>query len=192
MTNNQKITRVFHASPVPNLKVLEPRVSTHGVPYVYGTEMFALTLLFGTSKSFRDLDGVYGAYTDYDNGKVMPTFHEAYPGAFARRFKGESCYTYEVEPDTFVRGKTGWRAEVVSEVPVKVIGCTKIDDTYETLMQLEKEGQFIFKEYNNDPNVKERLLRMLCHLNKKNNAYKYFQENFPDLIEEAEERNLQK
>ena len=192
MTNNQKITRVFHASPVPNLKVLEPRVSTHGVPYVYGTEMFALTLLFGTSKSFRDLDGVYGIRIDNDNGKVIPTFYEAYPGAFARRFKGESCYVYEVEPDTFVRGKTGWSAEVVSEVPVKVIGCTKIDNTYETLMQLEKEGQFIFKEYNNDPNVKEELLYNLYHWNKQSDAYKYFQENYPELIKEAEERNLQK
>ena len=97
-----------------------------------------------------------------------------------------------MEPDTFVRGKTGWRAEVVSEVPVKVIGCTKIDDTYETLMQLEKEGQFIFKEYNNDPKVKERFLYNLCHWNKQSDGYKYFQENYPELIKEAEERNLQK
>ena len=52
-------------------------------------------------------------------------------------------------------------------------------------MQNEKHIQLL-------NNVKERLLRMLCHLNKKNNAYKYFQENYPELIEEAEERNLQK
>lgn len=96
--------KLYHISSVKGLKILQPKLSTHAVPYVYATSNLELGLLFGSSKSMGDFDGVYGT----KNGK--PFFYEAYPNALNRRFENEVCYIYEVDSSTFRKRKNFFRS----------------------------------------------------------------------------------
>ena len=80
---------LYHVSNVPDLKILEPKVSNHGVAYVYATPQLEFALFFGSKISNGDFDGIIGL-----NNKNVPFFYEAYKGAFKRRFEGQSCYIY--------------------------------------------------------------------------------------------------
>ena len=101
--------KLYHVSHIPNLTVLEPKVSSHGKPYVYATKDLTVALMFGSYKSMGDLDGAYGGGC---NGR-KPYFYEAFPGAFKRRFEDTSCYIYEVDPTDFMENKTQYNAELV-------------------------------------------------------------------------------
>ena len=144
---------LYHVSHVPDLKVLEPKVSSHGKAYVYATSNLPLALLFGSYKSMGDFDGTYGVLPD-----GRPFFYEAYPDAFKRRFVDCSCYIYEVENKGFKENKTSFSAEVVNEHPVQVVKCKKIDNLYEELMKLVKEKKIHFKEYSFEKEYQEKIL----------------------------------
>lgn len=188
--------KLYHISHIPDIKILQPRKSTHGVPYVYATSYLELGLLFGSSKSHGDFDGLYGI----KNGK--PFFYEAYPNALKRAFENEVCYIYEVDPTTFEEGKTSFRAEVVSEKPVKVLGCLKIDDLYSHLLSLINEGKIEYEQYKEDSveyvemmkgHIKDRLVRFGILENKESDLYKFCNEKFSNIINELEsEKSLSK
>ena len=96
--------KLYHVSHIANLKVLEPKLSSHNKEYVYATKDIVVALFFGSVKTMRDLDGLYGGGF---NGR-KPFFYEGFPGAFKRRFEGTSCYIYEVDPTNFEEGKTSY------------------------------------------------------------------------------------
>ena len=185
--------KLYHVSKVPNIQVLQPKKSTHGIPYVYATSNLELALLFGSSKSYGDFDGSYGAI----NGK--PYFYEAYPNALKRRFENEVCYIYEVDPSTFEKGKTSFKAEVVSEKPVKVLSCTKVDDLYSRLLSLIDDGKIEYRSYRKDDleyvemineHIKDRLISFCGILqNKESSLYKFCKEKFPSIVNELECKN---
>ena len=179
---------LYHVSPVGGLKELVPHASSHGVPYVYATEDPVLSLLWGSSKSHRDLDGSYGTVVKGD--RRIPIFSEAFKNSFRERFDGESCYIYTVPADTFSH-KTSFKSELVSEVPVKVISCTKVDDLYERFKEEIKKGNFILEEY--DESNKELVDRMKRHIlitllldraldDPTSKSYNFVRQKFPDLV----------
>ena len=181
--------KLYHVSNVPNLKVLQPYVSTHGKPYVYATKNLELALLFGSKKSKGDFDGIYGLN---ENGK--PFFYEAYQGAFKRRFDKQDCFVYEVNPDSFKSNQTGFSGEVVSEKPVEVLNCKTINNLYQHLLNLVNEGKIIFKpfsqekDYKNmiDQHIKNRLIKFDILSKKEHPIYKFCKEKFPDIINKLE------
>ena len=186
-----KTTKLYHCSHVPNLTVLKPRVSTHGKSYVYATPYLALSLLFGSKKSYGDFDGMYGI-----NKEGKPNFYEAYEGALERRFKGESAYIYEVDPTDFEENKTSFSAEVVSEVPVKVIKCTKIEDLYTELLKLIQQGEIEFKAYNIndekyvrfiDEHIEHRFRLFEIYKTPKRKTYEHCCYNFPHIVKKVEQ-----
>ena len=186
--------KLYHVSKVPNIEVLQPKKSTHGVPYVYATSNLEFALLFGSSKSYGDFDGVYGT----KNGK--PFFYEAYPNALKRRFENEECYIYEVDPSTFEKGKTSFGTEVVSEKPVKVLSCSIVDDLYSKLLSLIEGGKIDYKSYRKDDleyveminvHIKNRLVNFGILQNKDSMTYKFCKEKFSSLINELENCNEQ-
>jgi len=138
--------KLYHVSHVADLQVLEPRVSTHDKAYVYATRELAVALLFGSYKAMGDLDGAYGGGC---NGR-KPYFYEGFIGAFKRRFEDTSCYIYEVDSTDFEEGKTSYAAELVSEKPVKVLKCTKIENLYQTLLDLSEQGKLDLRFYQED------------------------------------------
>ena len=188
---NKETRKLYHVSHIENLKILEPRVSTHGEAYVYATPYLVLALLFGSAKSLGDFDGVYG-------GKEIPYFYEAYHGALKRRFEGESCYIYEVDPTDFEENKTTFSSELVSKKTVKILNCTKIDDLYNHLLKLSKENKFNYRHYEETPNyikminnhIKDRLIRFKTLENKNSYSYKFCKEKFPHIIAELESSQI--
>lgn len=183
------IKKLYHVSNTPNLKILEPRISTHGKAYVYATPYLELALLFGSKKSYGDFDGIYGI-----NKQGKPYFYEAYLGAFKRRFEDETCYIYELKSDTFKAGETSFNAEVVSEQPVEILNCTEVKDLYKYLIKVIGEGNIEFKEYSVDENyqkmiknhIKNRLLLFNILKKKDSEIYRFCKQKFPDLVDNLE------
>ncbi len=179
--------KLYHVSNVPNLKVLKPRVSSHGKAYVYATKNLEFSLLFGSTKSKGDFDGTYGIKDG------VPYFYEAYEGAFRRRFEGEKCYIYEVDPTDFQEEKTTFKGEVVSEVPVKILGCEVVEDLYAYLNDLIAKGEIVFKKYSLDAeyqkmiraHLKNRLEMFGICKNKEASIYKFCMEKYPDIVNEV-------
>ena len=185
--------KLYHVSHVADLKILKPRVSTHGKSYVYATKNLTVALLFGSEKAMGDLDGIYGGGTE----RCKPFFYEAFPGAFKRRFEDTSCYIYEVDPTDFEEGKTSYSAEVVSEKPVKVLNCTKVDNLYEKLLELSKQGEIDLRFYDKDDpkyvemieqHLKDRIVRFGILEDKEAYRYKFCTWYYPHIIGELEEK----
>lgn len=183
----------YHVSNVPNLKVLEPRISTHGKKWVYATPYPHLALLFGSTKSMGDFDGICGMTSEGE--KMIPFFVEAYEGALKRTFQGESCSIYEVDKKDFVDGKTSFSAEVVSEKPVKILKETRIDDLYECLLDLIEKKEIVFQPYSDKSSakiynhIKSRIEMFKTYKDKNSAPYKFCMEKFPEILKEVERNN---
>jgi len=130
---------VYHSSTISGLKVLEPKPSTHKIPWVYATRDIASAGMFlGDNLDFI-------CQTGFSRGK--PYIWERFKGAFDLGYKNKKGSIYYLKPDTFKEGMTSFTQEVVSEVPVKVEKEIHIDNVQEFLLNLEKEGElslFIF------------------------------------------------
>ncbi len=128
---NQKY--VYHSSKVSGLKILEPRPSTHKIPWVYATKDIATTAMYlGDNFDFI-------CQTGFSKGK--PYIWERFKGAFDLGYKDKKGSIYYLKPDTFKEGMTSYTPEIVSEVPVKVEKEIPINDVQEYLLNLEKEGK---------------------------------------------------
>lgn len=178
--------KLYHVSKIPNLKVLEPKVSTHGKSYVYATANLEFALFFGGVESAGDFDGIYGIKDG------VPFFYEAYQGALKRRFDGAKCYIYEVETSTFEKGKTSFQGEVVSEKPVEILNCKEVDNLYQHLLKLNENGKIQLrffektKEYTEmiHDHISDRLVRFGIINDKNCGTYKFCEMHFPEIVEE--------
>ena len=183
--------KLYHVSKIPNLTVLQPHVSTHGKAYVYATPNVECSLFFGGNMSFGDFDGIYGV----DNN--IAYFYEAYKGALKRRFDNAVCYIYEVDPSTFIEGKTTFNGELVSEKPVKILNCKKIESIYNILLELNNQSKIILhfyqdsEEYKNiiDAHIADRIVRFNVLNHKNDIIYKFCKEHFPEILARLEEEN---
>lgn len=91
---------LYHSSRIKGLKKLEPRISTHGSPYVYAVDNKTLSMLFGAKKD--DFDMIVDMQND------VPCVWECYPDALSCVYGGKSCSVYELDGEGFLRGVTGW------------------------------------------------------------------------------------
>lgn len=186
-----KEKKLYHVSHIAGLSVLEPKVSTHGKSYVYATRSLPVALLFGSYKSMGDLDGMYGGGC---NG-CKPYFYEGFEGSFKRRFEQTESYIYEVDPTDFEEGKTSYAAELVSEKPVKVLKCTKIDDLHKTLLDLAEKGELDLRFYEkNNPqyvetmnnHIRDRIIKFGILEDKEAYSYKFCKWYHTHILEELE------
>lgn len=133
---------VYHGSSTSDLKVLEPRKSTHGT-YVYATAFREIAVLFA-KKYGHDL--TYGI--GRNNKKEPWTIIERVPGAFEVMLNNPfSIYT--VDAATFKEIYTGFD-EVVSKVAVPVLKEEKYASVYDVLRKLEQEGKMKLISYDKD------------------------------------------
>lgn len=184
--------KLYHVSHVPNLTLLQPKVSTHGKSYVYATKNLTVALLFGSNKSMGDLDGAYGGGSD----GVKPYFYEAFEGAFKRRFENVTCYIYEIDPTNFLENQTSYKSELVSSEPVKILSSTKVENLYDTLIGLSKVGKLDLRFYDKDnPEYVEFMKKHLKHRiklfgildNKDGIQYEFCQKHHSQILKELEE-----
>ena len=141
---------LYHVSPTPGLKILQPHMSTHKKAYVYAIENRVTGMLFGAAKD--DFDFILS--TDEAG---IPDVYECYPNAFTSVYGGKSCSVYQVEEDGFLRGMTSWRAELVCEREVPVVSETVIEDLYERLLEEERQGNLRMHRYECSEEYRKRI-----------------------------------
>lgn len=141
---------LYHVSPVSGLTTLTPRVSSHGKPYVYAIDNLTTGLLFGVHKD--DFD--FGIYTDEQG---TPDVYECYPDAFRTVYQGKGCSVYELSGETFLRGMTTWRPELVSEVAVPVLREIPVSDLYAALLAEEAKGSLRIHRYAAAPEYRKMI-----------------------------------
>lgn len=135
---------LYHGSKVHNMKVIEPRESTHG-NYVYATPVKALAIHF-SKRCGDDLTYDIGHYTSKEGPWELV---EKIPGAFEKMYSNDSSL-YTISDDTFKDINTGFE-EVVSEEPVDVISEEYYESVFDAIVKLEKEGLIKIYRYPNKP-----------------------------------------
>lgn len=139
---------LYHVSATSGIKVLTPRVSTHGKAYVYAIDNLVTGLLFGAQKD--DFDFLLS--TD-ENG--IPHVYECYPDAFNSVYDGKSCSVYELADEGFLRGMTSWRSEVVCEREVPIQREVFVGNLKEVLLEEEAKGNLVIHRYQDNAEYKK-------------------------------------
>ena len=145
----------YHASPVRGIKVLEPRVSNHGVPLIYFSKKWENVLVYlsnAVEKYCKETDFAYcgpwekwGPYGFNPDGTQR--IEEYYPNALADTYQGVSGYIYSAETIT----DSGFSLQIpdaaASSQPVTVTRCEFIPDAYEAILAAEREGLITILRY---------------------------------------------
>ena len=139
---------LYHVSSTPGIRVLQPRVSSHGKAYVYAIENLVTGLLFGVPHDDFDF-----MLTADDSG--LPSVYECYPDAFRQVYSGKACTVYQVQEEGFLRGVTGWNPELVCEREVEVLSESHVPDVYARLLEAEADGKLILYRYCDAPEYKK-------------------------------------
>ena len=176
---------LYHVSSTPDIKVLEPRVSTHGKAYVYAIENPVTGLLFGVKQDDFDFH-----ISTNENG--IPSCYECYPGALEAKYKNKSCTIYELPEDRFLRGKTSWSEELVCETEVPVQKATFILDLYIRLLEEEKQGKLCIHRFEDSIEYKQFISKHIVDRLIRFDALQYaktdkrFQTHFKGLVDGLE------
>lgn len=181
---------LYHVSNIGGIKVLEPKVSSHGKAYVYAIENRVTGLLFGAR--WDDFDFILDA-----NDSGTPEIYECFPDAFDRIYRGRRCYVYELTEGGFMRGMTGWSPELVSENAVRVISETVVEDLYSALSDASDAGELILHRYERSPEYKkmvsehivDRLIRFDA-LDKNDERFEKYYKNIIDALKNITDGNL--
>jgi len=161
--NNEKV--IFHGRLEGNLKEIKPHKCKHDKAYVYASHNIALCIIFGVKRT--------GENIDFGLTKLGKTYvAEFYEGALEDRFKNRTCYLYKL-PEKYFELKTE-HFERVSENPVPVLECVEIKDSYEYLLQLEKEKKIIIRRYKSLSKKQKRINKEI--LTKRIKQYLNFKE----------------
>ena len=157
---------IYHVSKTPNLKVLEPRVCSHGKVYVYASYSLETSLLFGGAP-WSDWDFIYKR--NYETGEL--TFSETYAGVFNKTFKNKKCVIYEVEDSGFLQGQTHMWDEIVSEHPTKVIKETVVEDLSEIIKKFAEQNKIKLEFYNNSASYIQKVKKYILNSQKYSDIY---------------------
>lgn len=137
---------VYHGSSIPNLKIIKTNESTHMKRWVYACTSKAISIVF-LSPLGNDL--YYSLSGDGINYPVELV--ERKSGMFKEIFNC-SGYIYKLDASNFKSGQTGWSAEVVSGKDEEVLEVEYIENVYEELVKLNKEGLIKLYLYPEKPN----------------------------------------
>ncbi len=136
---------VYHGSPMGGLKLIKPRMSTHGKAYIYALpEKAEVVMFFGRN---YDLICSQGWYLD------VPYLWERFEGALEYAYGGQKGSVYTLPADTFhpLHDRFATDKEMVSEVAVKPVSEEVIDDALVALRNMAKEKELLIFNYPNRP-----------------------------------------
>jgi hypothetical protein len=125
--------RVYHASQRQGLKVIEPRVGTHGQAWVYAAKDVVIASIF------------LGAHTDFILGSGMtgdqPYIVERFSGGFDRAKANVTGSIYALSSSSFHANRTGFDAELISEISVVPLLEIPIENAKTHLLELRYSGK---------------------------------------------------
>ena len=185
----------YHASSTCGIKILEPRISNHGVPLIYFSKKRENVLVYlsnAIEKYCRETgfsyDGKWKKWGPYGFDKDgRQRLEEYYPHALIRTYKGVSGYIYSAESVT----DSGFALHIpdaaTSSEPVVVTGAEYISDAYEAILRAEQDGLITILRYEelseamrewNERTIKEEYKQAVDHP-----EYRHFLKGkFPDII----------
>lgn len=140
---------VYHSSEKSGLTKIVPRECSHRAPYVYAAKDKVISIVFMTRKSQNKGDLTYWKGRNPNTGKVAIV--ERYKDAFKNLYDGVSGSVYVLPSDSFIEGKTQWNEEVVSEQIVIPVEEIRIENIFDYLLELQKNGLLEMYEYPNRP-----------------------------------------
>lgn len=186
----------YHASQTAHIKVLETRISNHGIPLVYFSAKRENVLIYlsnAIEKFCREAGFEYsgiwqkwGPYGFEKDGRLQ--LQEYYPNALTDTYRGVSGYIYCAEEIS----RAGIELEIpnaaASDKPVPVIGCEFIPDAYEAILEAERSGLLTILRYENLPEKMQDWLDRIIPLEyseaENHPEYRYFlREKFRDRVE---------
>ncbi len=161
---------VFHGSPVEDIKIFTPRISTHGKPVIYASDTMDAAFLY--CAKWNDFMLTCGS----DDVVV-----ERYKGAFDELYKDKKGYIYILDGTTFKFDK--YCNELVSEKAVKVIDCITINNLYDVI--LAKYTVYLYPDKplwisNDDGDIIEHAIN-LYKIYGDFGIFNYINERFPKL-----------
>jgi hypothetical protein len=129
---------LYHSSKISGLKTIEPRVSTHGQPWIYAMEKPEYCLMFMGNHS--DLVN----QTGFSNG--LPFIAERFEGSLEYAYENTKGSIYTLDGADFKSGMTTFSPEFVCGHTCQVIAEEVIDNALQAVLKLESEGKIkIFK-----------------------------------------------
>lgn len=146
----------YHASQTPNIKVLEPRISNHGIPLIYFSTKRENVLVYlsnAVEKYCRETGFVYhgrwqkwGPYGFAADGRLR--LEEYYPNALESTYKGVSGYIYSA--DDIVKSVFAVQIPfaATSSMPVMVSLVEYVPDAYKAILKAESNGLILVRRYN--------------------------------------------
>lgn len=145
---------LYHASPIPDIKVLIPHVSNHGKSLIYFSSKRENVLVYlsnAVEKCCREKgyphSGSYrkwGSYGFTEDGLLR--LDEYWHNATCDTYKGASGYIYTVS-DEHLTPMQDIPFAFTSAAPVPVISCEFVPDTYQALLSAAEEGKIILTSY---------------------------------------------
>ena len=188
----------YHASPVKGITRLEPRISNHGIPLIYFSTKRENVLVYlsnAIEKYCRETgfsyDGRYQKWGPYGFDKDgRQRLEEYYPNALVSAYKGVSGYIYSAETVEDSGFAVQIPEAVTSSVPVEVSGVEFIPDSYEAILQAEKEGLITILRYEEMPQKmrewNERTIKEEYESASEHPEYRHFLKgNFPDILDRS-------
>jgi len=144
MEQHKPKQQYFHGSNVPNLTVLRPQVSEHGMPLVYLTTNPVIAALY----TVHPVEKPYSWYP-YGFSGTTPVYTEYYPDALRDIYGGKMGYIYHsrCEVELSLDNPTAIGCALVSRKPILVDGYTAVTDVYESLLEYERAGKLIVRRY---------------------------------------------
>ncbi len=147
----------FHASPVDNIKILEPRISNHGEPRIYLSSKRENVLVYlsnAIEKYCREqgykYNGIWQKWAAYGfNNDGILRIEEYYPNATEETYSGVGGYIYTVEGCEDIYPLEGIRDAYYAVSPVKVLSCEYIPNAYQAILDAERDKLITIQRYEN-------------------------------------------
>lgn len=145
----------YHASQTAGIKVLNPRTSNHGEPFVYFSRKRENTLVYlsnAVEKFCRETCfehcGSWYKWASYGFTKDrVLLLQEYYPNATFETYKGVSGYIYSTGLLTDGKVQADIPDAVTAGHPVPVENCEFVPDAYEAIMSAVEAGQMVLQRY---------------------------------------------
>lgn len=187
---------LYHASPVPNLTELSPKISNHMKPLIYFSEKRENVLVYlsnAVEKCCREQNfshnGIYRKWGSYGfNSDGILILDEYWPNATRETYKGVSGYIYSVPGGIGIACLNEIPFVRTCDKPIPVAGCEYIPDAYEALLTAAAEGRIILTNYKDNSPEKNHWIRETIS-NEYRNAkgspeYRFFLKNKFEFIPE--------
>ena len=145
----------YHASRRQGIRVLEPRVSNHGVPLIYFSDRRENVLPYlsnAVAKYCRETGfahkGPWTKWASYGfNAQGILRLEEYYPNATEETYRGVSGYIYQVRKIYPTADDIQIPHAFATAQPVEVCGCEYIPDAYEAILEAERAGDIEIARY---------------------------------------------